>query len=325
MQSLLVEIPEEMAVRRETKAEIAQEVTSQLAAAIEGLRPRGWGKAIAALRQLGPLVAIIGVFVALFGITLGALYQAFSHVREETAFRTNANDRLKDIEQDEKDIKAGLTKQSLANHATLPLSDFESTLPELKSSIQIARKENVRVPSNVMDGLQQKLLKVSTNVPEFWQTASEFITYRSQMALGWRETNMPTCDDQFHHFKVSFKEGSPVITHGPVEIQDCKIVLDSPSTAANLSQDLSLADIVFKHCAVFYSGGLIVLIPVIVAPGSPAILRGQLTFEECLFIVSLPGAPQGNGEEFTRSLLSSQGGTLTLALQKMPTPPKDTS
>ena len=86
--------------------------------------------------------------------------------------------------------------------------------------------------------------------------------FRSQMIRGWQETNLPLCDDQFHRARFTFHAGSNVAEHGPVEIHDCKIVHDSLNASKNLSTDLSFADVVFTHCAVFYNGGPIVLVPV---------------------------------------------------------------
>ena len=73
----------------EAETRIGNLVSERVRAAVESFKPKGWKKAIAVLRELGPLVAIIGVFVAMLGITLGAVYQAISHVKEETEFRTN--------------------------------------------------------------------------------------------------------------------------------------------------------------------------------------------------------------------------------------------
>jgi len=54
---------------------------AELSKTVEGLTPRGWRKAIRSLRELGPLAAIIAVFVALLGITLGSIYQSFGHIQ----------------------------------------------------------------------------------------------------------------------------------------------------------------------------------------------------------------------------------------------------
>ena len=117
---------------------------------------------------------------------------------------------------------------------------------------------------------------------------------------------------QFHRALFSFQKGSKQATHGPVEIHDCKIILDSPETTKHLSVDLSLADVVFTHCAVFYNGGPIVLVPVKMATDTPPTLIGRMTFKECLFIVSLSGVPAAHGVELTKALLSAPNGNLEL-------------
>jgi hypothetical protein len=97
-----------------------------------------------------------------------------------------------------------------------------------------------------------------------------------------------------------------------VEIRDCKIILDSLAASKNLSTDLSMADIVFTHCAVFYNGGPIVLVPVKMARDTPAQLIGRVSFRDCLFIISLPGVPAAHGEELALGLLSAPDGNIEL-------------
>src|SRR5882762_1058598 len=76
-------------------------------------------------------------------------------------------------------LKENVTKVELQTQALLPQPAFDKTLPDLRSVIATARKENIRVPPKVIEGLQSKLLAADSTAPEFWPTVAEFISYRS--------------------------------------------------------------------------------------------------------------------------------------------------
>ena len=208
------------------------------------------------------------------------------------------------------------TLKSLTSAAfSMEPRQVKKELAQVTDSIHKLSKAKISLPEQTVNETTEQLTTVSNthkDLPETWTAIGAFITYRSQMIRGWQETNLPLCDDQFHRAKFTSHAGSNVLEHGPVEVHDCKIVLDSLDASKNLSIDLSLADIVFTHCAVFYNGGPIVLVPVKMATDSPARLIGRMSFKECLFIVSLPGVPAAHGEEFARALLSAPDGNLEL-------------
>ncbi len=188
-------------------------------------------------------------------------------------------------------------------------------LIQVVSSIHQFQAAKVSLPDKTIEEATEELNKLSNvhqDLPETWSAIGAFITYRSQIIRGWEETNLPLCDNQFHGATASTEKGSNVVTHGPVEVHDCKIILDSPGFTANLSVDLELADVIFTHCAVFYNGGPIIFVPVKVARDTPPKFVGQMIFKECLFVVSLPGVPDSHGMEFARALLSSHSGTVEL-------------
>ncbi len=47
----------------------------------------------------GPPITIVAIFATLLGVTVASLIQAFSHVKEETEFRTKTVDRLDKIDE----------------------------------------------------------------------------------------------------------------------------------------------------------------------------------------------------------------------------------
>jgi hypothetical protein len=174
----------------------------------------------------------------------------------------------------------------------------------------------VTLPEKTIEETTAQLTKILTThqeLPETWTVVGDFITYRSQMIRGWQEANLPLCDSQFHQAPiVSMEKGSNVIEHGPVDIHDCKMILDSPDATANLSLDLSIGDVIFTHCAIFYNGGPIILTP-FKAGDAPAHFVGDAYFKDCLFVVSLPKVPDERGREFARELLASRTGDIKLA------------
>lgn len=196
------------------------------------------------------------------------------------------------------------TLKSLTSAVSPDPQKAKIELAEVKDSFRTLNKSKINLPEQTVNETTERLTMVSTthkDLPETWSAIGAFITYRSEMIRGWQETNLPPCDDQFHHatFYPPGKQnpdGSTTIEHGPVEVHDCKLILDSFATSKNLSVDLSIADIVFTHCAIFYDGGPIVLVPVKMSTDSkPPELLGSLTFRQCIVAASAGCSGHGAG------------------------------
>jgi len=170
-------IPEEepLAIRKEDWPSINQAIAN----AIDPLRPSGWRKALLVLREWGVLGTIATVIVALLGIAAAAIYQATARVAKEATFETNTTRDLGEIRKDVKTIQEDLAKQNLVTHASLSLSDFKAALPEVGSAITKAKQQEVKVPPNVVDTLQQQIIAAGDATPGYWSTSAEFISYRS--------------------------------------------------------------------------------------------------------------------------------------------------
>jgi len=217
-------------------------------------------------------------------------------------------------------VQGSIARQSLTTYAALPQSEFKAALPDLNSSIALARKQNVRIPPRVVDDLSKQLNATETSTADFWPTAAEFISYRSQLLTEWRAADLPPCltgrPGQSGKFTASIKQGSKELTHGPVEYNNCKIVLDSQAATAELSMDLSFADVLCNHCVVIYNGGQIVIMPMKIATETPAQLVGKLIFEDCLFVLSFPTVPTQQGQQLTRTLLAASSNTVSIQLHQ---------
>jgi hypothetical protein len=208
---------------------------------------------------------------------------------------------------------------SLAN-ALLDQIKAPAQMDYAKTVIHQLREAKVSLPNN---GIQQTtqyvedLVQARAGAPQTWSMAAEFISYRSEVLKKWGDSNLPACDEAVGKGFVSAK-GSHQITHGPMVFSYCKIILDSPEATISLSTNLSFADVVFEHCAVFYNGGSIVLFPVKVATDSPAKLLGSVSFNDCLFTFSLSTAPPPDGQKLTRALLAASSNNVEVQFEANP-------
>jgi hypothetical protein len=338
MQSL-IEFPlsesdqEDMAqLRKEHQDFIRTEITRQLSAAIDEFRPHGWAKVTHFVREWGIAGTIIAVFVALLALAAGAFYQATTRVGKEATFEANTERDIGEIKKDIQAIRGDLAKQSLTTHAALPLADFKTTLPEVRSAIAVARQSDVKVAPKVIEDLQQKLTASGERSPGFWPAAAEFISYRSYgTTSGTLFTNLPNCTDRDPApSKVGTKspDGSVFTVENPV-YENCRITLDSTKDTDKLNELLEHKDfaIVFRNCLVVYHGGEIHLT---VHPGKrDAVIHGDngpvmatvatpftLGFTNCLFDFGLNSPPPPLGQQLTHSILATSSPTITFTVSE---------
>ena len=95
-------------------------------------------------------------------------------------------------------LQVSLARQNLTTYAALPTSEFKATLPDVSSSIAVARKHNITVPPKVIEDLSNQLKATEPATSGFWPAAAQLISYRS--ALGHEDIlrlarSMPRCVD----------------------------------------------------------------------------------------------------------------------------------
>jgi hypothetical protein len=152
-------------------------------------------------------------------------------------------------------------------------------------------------------------------LPETWQAAAEFITYRSRISVD-EQGNLPSCLLQ----GVTRRTTTPALPGknvtvgvGPVEYHNCGITIDSPEGRLLLSQALSWGNIIFEHCVIIYTGGSLVLTPVQIISNVPAhFLGSQIEFKECSFHFSLQAVPPPAGQKLTENLLTATTDSITV-------------
>jgi hypothetical protein len=285
-----------MPLREDQKSFIREEIKAQLEERVRelagSLNPKGWKKLAFILRQLGPIIGTVAVILALAAITIGALYQSFAHVEQEVKFRTQTENDLTTVKSDIKEIEQLLAKQDVLAQAALPLVDFQATLPGLSSSLIVARKQQVIVPSQVVNNLSQKLIAVGASTPGFWPTASELVNYKSYLSSPqkYATIRLPNCDPHPARdltLKTPLKDGSTetATLHNALTITQENCFLD-------LDEHNVLEDYICHNCVVKYSGGLLTL-------------KSPVEFKDCLFMFSIRSQPATpSGKSLAEALLS---------------------
>jgi len=201
------------------------------------------------VRHTPPLL-IVGYFVVptltiLITAFLGVVPSLENYSKLQIEHQVNGSliQPLQQIEQMGKDI-AGIngtlkawspliTPQVFNKSLVLPPSQFKKALSELKAVVANARKQDVRVPSQIIRGLQTKLLGTTRSAPDFWPTAAEFVSYRSfngaspeTQQLG--SANVPNCaDSPPSRMKITAVPDSHTIKMSTGVYENCRITLDS--------------------------------------------------------------------------------------------------
>jgi hypothetical protein len=296
MQNTFCVPPEqEMALNAGDKKWLTEEIATQVAVAVDALRPRGWQKFVCWLREWGLVGTNFAVILTLLGLTLTSAYYAFTRVSKEASFEGTTEQRLKIVESEIEKIDDELTTENIANQAALPIPNLRASLPELHASLATARQKNLKVPDSVLGELSNKLASIETNEPTFWPVAASLISYRSFVLVGtpqgWEA--FPPCPGMADldaspgaTVQANTPEGKPTGPKVPIQRignQDCTIQLDGKRGSR---WDCT-------HCVVKYSGG-------------PVSLH-DVHFTDCLFIFDLPQnrAPAPSGQLFAQDLLGS--------------------
>jgi hypothetical protein len=232
------------------------------------------------------------------------------------------------------EIRGMLAVMNLRHNASLSKEEFQATLPELKSSVEIARQEGVKLPSQVMLNLQRRFAEASQSAAAFWPAVSEFISYRSfnVSSAGTRElasTRLPNCRD----IPLPPQKITKVIDQQHLEgsqpaWENCRVTLDSPDDAKRINTVLltQLVRVVFKHCLVTYNGGpigLIFYVPdsagtTFMTESGPVVrtslrISGQaVQFYDCLFEFSATIVPPLSGRKMTAALLTQDATSVRL-------------
>ena len=211
-------------------------------------------------------------------------------------------------------LQVSLARQNLTTYAALPPSEFKAALPDVSSSIAVARKHNITVPPKVIEDLSNQLKASEPATSGFWPAAAELISYRSALShedILHLAKSMPRCVDTQPHAATTAKaiQADPdhpqFVPLNPAHYDNCRIQLDSPEENEKLSKAaynvIPNLPLVFNHCLVIYNGGVVrIQIP-----------THTLTFADCLWEFSVSGTPPPSGQKITETLLASNPDSFT--------------
>ena len=169
-------------------------------AAIAPLSPRGWRRAANVLREFGTIANIIGVFVALLAIIAGLMYQSFSHVKEETQFRTNTG-------RDLADLKAQIGAMRLLVSASQPLR--KENQQAAREALAESRSKSIHLPQDAVAQAGSNFVQSAEKNPGSWGVALEFAAYRSWLTPRVRQTDYTPIPIPWDSYMVRWWPGQP--------------------------------------------------------------------------------------------------------------------
>ena len=163
-------------------------------------------------KNWGILAALIGAIIAMFGITLTAVYQLTSVGREQAKFEGTTSERLKNIDEKlttfGKDLDRLLNKDSAAI-----LLNKDSSPKEIAEAAQSLKARNGIVPLPEVEKVALAMVQESEtgDKPDSWQAAQKVVDYVS--FLNQRHT--PSLDNPqppTFHIEVNMQplNGNPV-------------------------------------------------------------------------------------------------------------------
>ena len=161
----------------------------------------------------------------------------------------------------------------------LPVNALGERLPAIRNLVALARNQNVKVPTDVIASINQKLISTDKGAKEYWPAAAELISYRSELLHPSNGTSLPNCIPR-----------GTLGTAGDA-YRNCVIDLDNKRGYAFA--------ITCTHCLVRYSGG-------------PVKVTGF--FVDCVYMINLTDNPNPDptGQRLEAELLASDLKNVTV-------------
>jgi hypothetical protein len=165
----------------------------------------------------------------------------------------------------ETDVKL-LLQHQLRSAADLPGGALASQLSNVAFLYQMASRRRISIPADTSNLIRQKLADINPTGPTYWSVAATTISEESAALVGGNLEVKGT-------------------------IQDLSIIRNTFARRRVILDGAYFAGNVFIECIVEYRGG-------------PTDVQDNI-FKDCLFVVSLSGAPPPGGQKVIQSLLSS--------------------
>jgi hypothetical protein len=243
------------------------------------------------------LLVIIGGICSIAGSFFAARWQ-LDRTREDTALDQRIDDRINaklpqinegiaKLREDVAYLKAkveDVTEKKIIDLSKLPASKVGDNLSDISKTISKAREREIIFPPEVIIELRKKLALVQPRNANFWMAFSNVVSYQSLLAE--KMSIFPNADEVKRHRcpqGIGLSPGSTrVIMHDFYE-HACSQNLDGGSWE----------DGAFENMIITYNGG-------------PVSLK-NVTFKNCLFLVSFPEAPPPPAQKIAQALLTSSG------------------
>jgi hypothetical protein len=174
------------------------------------------------------------------------------------------------------------TAGKVVGFSKLPTTEILDNLPVISKTINEARAKQLISPPEAVAELRSKLAQVQPRNPQFWPAVSNVISYQSMIAekMGLLPNAGKVKKTSCHYISVG--EGAHVSVDG-FRFAGCSQQIDN----------FSLSNGTFENSIIIYEGG-------------PLHLQ-NVTFKNCLFIVSFPVVPSPPAQKLGQALLATIG------------------
>jgi len=278
----------------------------------------------------------------------GGIKETLNQVRD-TVNRTETE--LKTLEPFIRDI----VQHQFDNVATLPSKTLGKRLPAVQHLVAVAKDRGIKGDAPTLDAIGRKLSAVDANVADFWPTAAQFISYRSQTLSSDFQSlispDLPNCTDHDPTpMEIIVNEEDEKKTkqndtlHLPTEkskplgkdtsrlvsarYENCRFTLDSPEEAEQIPyvRNRRSFALTFHHCQIIYRGTIRLLTSnprpsVLTSKGGKrsdlyGFIGQRIYFEDCLFLFVINSKPPDEGQRLTEQLLAQSGSRFTVTTSK---------
>ncbi|MGD0775081.1 MAG: hypothetical protein ABSC05_19875 [Candidatus Solibacter sp.] len=269
----IAEEEDKMAFSPENQQWIRDEIDRAIRATIYPVATRF----LHSLRDWSITAALVTVPIALLGGVIVLGVRVASDIRDEATFRTHTDDRLKAIEVSLNDLQH---PSPLQGFVRMDQAQFGQELGKITDTVSWAQQTGAIDNVETIDAIQKKMAALPLDTPDAARAASAIITYASYI----REKRGLFPNAAAARSKAcNFFEG-PNISLTRVLMRGCGQVIDG----------IHIQDSTFENAVITYNGG-------------PLYLQ-NVTFINCLFVVSLPVQPSALAKRFTGELLAKSVG-----------------
>jgi hypothetical protein len=193
------------------------------------------------------------------------------------------------------DLLKIVTADRLKRIAEMPDAEFGSALPELGTVLLAAKSEGFSAPGPIVKTISSRLSGIDSSAPAYWGTAVALINYRSLSP----SVALPDCLNAPPVVRLAepVEAFQTTIKVTPAIYENCRIDLDSPTSAAVRKFFLNFSGLELRRCHVVYRGG-----PLLFPEGA----AGSVVFANCTFEFSVPGPPPVRAQQLLNGLLASE-------------------